>query len=163
MFFQKILLNFYDKEILASNNILTVLYLFILYNIIGAYMNLTFVIEEKDNNKSIKEFLKQNYISNRLLFKLRKNNCIFCNNSISEVNYIVHTGDLILVNLDYEEDNSNIVSTYIPLDIIYEDSHYLVINKQPNIAIHPSVSHYDNSLSNGVRYYFDSIRIKKKN
>lgn len=48
------------------------------------------------------------------------------------------------------------------LDIIYEDDAYLVVNKPANIAIHPSCLHYDNSLSNGVKFYFDSIGLKKK-
>lgn len=125
-------------------------------------MNLSFNIEENDNNKSIKEFLKQNNFSNRLLLKLRKNNGIFCKKIISNISISLHTGDILRINLDTEEDSSNIVPTNIPLSIIYEDEGYLVINKEPNMAIHPSILHYDNSLSNGVKYYFDEIRIEKK-
>jgi 23S rRNA pseudouridine1911/1915/1917 synthase len=126
-------------------------------------MNLLFNIEENDDNKSIKEFLKKNNFSNRLLLKLRKNNGIFCNNFVSEISNVLHTGDTLRISLDMEEDNSNIVPANIPLDIVYEDEGYLVINKKPNIAVHPSILHYDNSLSNGVKYYFDKIRIKEKN
>lgn len=38
----------------------------------------------------------------------------------------------------------------------------MVINKPANLAVHPSMLHYGNSLSNGVKYYFDSIGLKKK-
>ena len=48
------------------------------------------------------------------------------------------------------------------LDIIYEDDSMLVLNKPSGIPVHPSMSYYDNSLSNGVRFYFDNIRFKKK-
>ena len=48
------------------------------------------------------------------------------------------------------------------LDILYEDEYYLVINKPPHLPVHPSMLHYENSLSNGVKYYFDSIGLKKK-
>ena len=48
------------------------------------------------------------------------------------------------------------------LDIIYEDEWLLVINKPAGITIHPSILHFDNSLSNGIRYYFDKINLKKK-
>ena len=48
------------------------------------------------------------------------------------------------------------------LDIIYEDDAYLVINKPAGIPIHPSMDHFTDSLSNGVKYYFDSIGLKKK-
>jgi 23S rRNA pseudouridine1911/1915/1917 synthase len=126
-------------------------------------MNLKFTITENDNNKSIKEFLKQNQISRNLLITLKKNHSIFCNSRAYEVYRTINTGDIITVNLEYEEDNSNVVASPIPLDILYEDDAYLVINKPPNIAIHPSMLHYDTSLSNGVKYYFDSIRFKEKN
>ena len=48
------------------------------------------------------------------------------------------------------------------LDIIYEDEYYLVINKPAGLAVHPSILHYNNSLSNGVKYYFEQNDIKKK-
>ena len=48
------------------------------------------------------------------------------------------------------------------LNILYEDKYLLILNKPSNIAIHPSLRHFDNSLSNGVKYYFDSISLKRK-
>ena len=48
------------------------------------------------------------------------------------------------------------------LNILYEDECYLVLYKAPNIAIHPSMLHYESSLSNGIKYYFDSINLHKK-
>jgi len=125
-------------------------------------MNLNFTVQKENENISVKEFLRQHDVSLRLLFKLRKNNFIFCNNTPCQINNIVHVGDIISINLDYPEDNSNIVPADIPIDIIYEDPHYLVINKQPNIAVHPSILHYNNSLSNGIRFYFDKIGLKRK-
>ena len=50
----------------------------------------------------------------------------------------------------------------MPLDIIYEDEYLLVINKPAGIAIHPSILHYNDSLSNGVKFYFDKLGLKKK-
>ena len=38
----------------------------------------------------------------------------------------------------------------------------IVINKPAGIAVHPSMRHYKDSLSNGVRFYFDKIGLKKK-
>lgn len=71
-------------------------------------------------------------------------------------------GDTVSVLIDFEEDNSNIVASNIPLNIIYEDDYLLVINKSANIAVHPSILHFDNSLSNGVKFYFDKLGLKKK-
>ena len=38
----------------------------------------------------------------------------------------------------------------------------LILNKPASIAVHPSLLHFDNTLSNGVKYYFNSIGLKKK-
>ena len=74
----------------------------------------------------------------------------------------LRSGDKISFLIDFEEDNSNIVPTKMDLQIIYEDDAFIVMNKPSNIPVHPSMLHYENSLSNGVRYYYDTIGLKKK-
>ena len=72
------------------------------------------------------------------------------------------SGDKVSFVIDFEENNDNIVPTKMDLNIIYEDDAYIIINKPSNLPVHPSMSHFENSLSNGVRYYFDEIGLKKK-
>ena len=118
---------------------------------------------ERTNFLNVKDVLKNYFgISSRLLLKLKKNNSVYLNNFICNLNDLVSVGDTVSFCLNYEEDNSNIVATNIPLNIVYEDECLLIINKPPNIAIHPSMLHYDNSLSNGVKYYFNLIGLHKK-
>jgi 23S rRNA pseudouridine1911/1915/1917 synthase len=50
----------------------------------------------------------------------------------------------------------------IPIDIIYEDEGLLIVNKQPHMVVHPTRSHQDNTLANGVAYYFKNKGIKRK-
>ena len=38
----------------------------------------------------------------------------------------------------------------------------MIINKPPNLPVHPSISHFQDSLSNGVKYYFNSINLNRK-
>ena len=71
-------------------------------------------------------------------------------------------GDTIIVDLDFDEENSNIVPSKMNLNIIYEDDAILVLNKPAGVAIHPSMRHFEDTLSNGVKYYFDSINLKRK-
>ena len=105
---------------------------------------------------------KEFHISTRLRTKLIKNKCIYVNNNICDTRDKISIGDTITVDLSLDEDNSNIVPTPMNLDIIYEDEWLLVLHKPAGIAIHPSMLHFDTSLSNGVKYYFDSIGLKKK-
>ena len=84
------------------------------------------------------------------------------NSNTCSVSNKVILGDTVSFNIDFEENSSNIVPAKINLNIIYEDEAYIVINKPAGIPVHPSILHYENSLSNGVKYYFDTIGLKKK-
>ena len=121
------------------------------------------IINSNDNYANLKELIKVYFnISDRLLLKLKKNIKIFINGKVANINSLLYLNDLIEILIDFEENNSNIVPTSMNLDIIYEDDSYIVINKPANMPVHPSMDHFTDSLSNGVKYYFDSIGLKKK-
>lgn len=71
-------------------------------------------------------------------------------------------GDSISVILGTDEDSLNIVATQMKLDIVYEDDYLLILNKPAGIPVHPSMRHFEDSLSNGVKFYFDSIGLRRK-
>lgn len=126
-------------------------------------MKLEYEIKPKDTYKSINTILKNELnISTRLLTKLIKNEKIFINQNKCDTRNTANIGDVIEINFETQENNSNIVPTPIKLDIIYEDKWFLVINKPYGIPIHPSALHYADSLSNGIKYYFDSIGLARK-
>ena len=124
-------------------------------------MRLAYVNSSKYSN--VKEVLKAEFsMSDRLLLKLKKLDKIYLNGNVTSVNHPVLENDLIECYLDYEEDNSNIVPTEMPLNIIYEDEAYIVVNKPAGIPVHPSMDHYTDSLSNEIAFYFNQIDLKKK-
>jgi len=123
-------------------------------------MNLIYIVEKEI---TINQILAERFnISARLKNKLIKNKCILKNGFFEDTRNTVNVGDIITIVLDSPEDNSNIVPTQMKLDIVYEDEHLLSINKPAGVAVHPSILHFEDSLSNGVRYYFDSINLHKK-
>ena len=126
-------------------------------------MQLFYTASFQDENRMINEILKSEFnFSTRLLTKLIKLKKIYLNNNPVDTRISVKSNDIITIDFNYEEDNSNIVPTKMSLDIIYEDEWILVLNKPDGIPIHPSQMHFSDSLSNGVRYYFDSINLHKK-
>ena len=126
-------------------------------------MILEYKVKKTDNYMNLKELLKTYFqISDRLLIKLKNNRKIFVNGNFAFVNMGLNVGDNISIFIDFIENNSNIVPNAIPLDIVYEDDTLLIINKPTGIPVHPSMEHYTDSLSNGVRFYFDKIRLHKK-
>ena len=126
-------------------------------------MVLKYIIKENDTFINLKDLLKNYFqISDRLLVKLKHEQKILVNDEKAYVDMPLKPGDLISIYIDFEEDNSNIAPTKMDLDIVYEDDSLLIINKPANMPIHPSMDHYEDSLSNGVRFYFDTIGLKKK-
>jgi 23S rRNA pseudouridine1911/1915/1917 synthase len=123
-------------------------------------MNLNYKVEK---SMTINQILNEHFdISARLKNKLIKNKYVLRNGYFEDTRTVVNIGDIITIILDSPEDNSNIVPSEMNLNIVYEDSHLLVLNKPAGIAVHPSILHFDNSISNGIKYYFDSIGLHKK-
>ena len=110
----------------------------------------------------VKEVLVSYFkISHRLITKLKQENAIFLNNMPCFINEKIYIGDSVRVNLDYAEKTDNIKPTPMPLEILKETDGYIIINKTANMPVHPSSNHYSDTLSNGIRSYFDSIGLKK--
>ena len=125
-------------------------------------MFLKYIVKD-EKYQNINQILKQEFhISARLQHKLIVEKHIFLNGAFIDTRSTVSKNDVITVNLDFEEETQNIVPTKINLDIIYEDEAFLILNKPAGIAVHPSALHYEDTLSNGVKYYFNSIGLKRK-
>ncbi len=126
-------------------------------------MKLSYIIKKDDKFENLKELIKTQFqISDRLFLKLKKNNKIYLNNSNTCLWKPLEIDDLVELFIDFKEDNSNIPSIKMNLDIIYEDDAFLIVNKPAGIPVHPSMQHYSDSLSSGVKYYFDTLSLHKK-
>jgi 23S rRNA pseudouridine1911/1915/1917 synthase len=45
----------------------------------------------------------------------------------------------------------------IPLDIIYEDEFFIVVNKPAGMVVHPAKGHWRGTLVNALQYHFDQL------
>ena len=119
--------------------------------------------KNNDNYNTVRQVVTGKFnISYNLLLKLKKNNKILLNGTSTYLDKEIFNGDIITINIDFEEDNSNIFPTRMDLSILYEDEYLLIIDKPAGIPVHPSIIHFEYSLSNGVKYYFDTINLHKK-
>lgn len=126
-------------------------------------MILEYVVKQQDINKTINKILEERFdLSNRLFSKLIKNKRITLNNVNIDTRQKAKIKDVIRIDLNYKEENSNIVSKKMDLDIVFEDDGILVLNKPAGIAVHPSILHYEDSLASGVKHYFEILGIQKK-
>ena len=126
-------------------------------------MILKYIVKREDENKTINQILKNQYeFSNRLFSKLINGRYIFLNGKNIDTRLSPKEKDILTIDLNYKEENSNIIAIKMNLDIVYEDEGLLILNKPAGFAVHPSIEHYDNSLASGVKYYFESKGIAKK-
>lgn len=84
--------------------------------------------------------------------KLLKSGNILVNNAICKSNYKVVENDIITVDIP-EPITANITAEEIPLDIIYEDSDLLIVNKPKDLVVHPAPGHYSGTLVNALMYH----------
>lgn len=126
-------------------------------------MKLEYIVDNLTKYENVKQVLKEEFLmSDRLIVKLKNSKQIYLNNEHTFVNQQLKIEDKILVDLDFEETSNNIVPTKMNLDILYEDDGLLIVNKPPFMPVHPSMDHFKDSLSNGIKYYFNSIGLKRK-
>ena len=113
---------------------------------------------------NVKEVLKAKFqISDRLLAILKRNHKIFLNGEPCYITKTIIPNDNICVDLDFNEKNDNIESTKMNLEVLLEDEALIIINKPAGIPVHPSQSHYEDSLSNRIKILFPRYQSKKKN
>lgn len=116
-------------------------------------------IDEKFEGMLIREFLlKEKGISKRALVDVKfYGGDILLNGSHVTVREILRAGDCLEVIFPPEIRSDGISGENIPLHIVYEDEHILVINKPPYMASIPSREHQSGTLANALIYYYDQI------
>lgn len=111
------------------------------------------VTKEYDGRK-IREYLKEEMgLSSRLIRGASIDKRIFVNNKAVKMNYIIKDKDIVLIDLAKEE-TQNIEPEDIKIDIVYEDEDIIVVNKPPNMVVHPTKRHQSGTLANALMYYF---------
>lgn len=111
------------------------------------------VTEELDKVK-LRNYLKYHVgLSSRLIKKAAMEKRILVNEEIIKLNYVVKKEDEIKIDLNREE-SQNITPQNIPINIIYEDEDIIVVDKEPFMVVHPTKSHKEGTLANGVLYHF---------
>lgn len=106
----------------------------------------------------IKDFLDKKLSSN-LIVSINLYGMYIVNNQQVKNYYPLKPGDVLEVVLP-KEDSDNIKAIKGDLDILYEDSYLLILNKPDGLATLPTGVHYNNSLANIVAGYFARMGIE---
>jgi len=72
-------------------------------------------------------------------------------------NYRVRPNDIITVSLPEPPRDTDVVPEDIPLSIVFEDEHLMVINKPAGMVVHPAYQNWTGTLVNALAYHFKSL------
>ena len=111
-------------------------------------------VDKSFEGQKIREYLKEQMgLSSRLIRGAAIDKRILVNNNVVRMNYVLKADDNILINLNKKE-SQNIEPENIDIDIVYEDSEIIVVNKRPNMVVHPTKRYQSGTLANALLYYF---------
>lgn len=82
---------------------------------------------------------------------VRKGN-VHVNGNLPKSGYRLRPGDKIEVVLS-QPSPSHFEPEPIQINIIYEDNHMIVVNKQPGLVVHPAPGHFSGTLVNALLYH----------
>lgn len=75
------------------------------------------------------------------------------NSKVVPPNYKIKPKDEIIVYSDKEVQGEEIIPEDIPLDIVYEDDHIMIVNKPVGLVVHPACGNPRGTLINGVAHH----------
>lgn len=76
------------------------------------------------------------------------------NDKVVKANHKVKPQDVVTIVLPKPMDDGHVIPENIPLDIVYEDAHIMVINKEPGLVVHPGIGNHTGTLVNALAYHF---------
>lgn len=119
------------------------------------YERFSFTIDKGQEPLRIDKFLMQR-IENATRNKLQqgiKDGMVLVNGKEVSPNYKIKPHDEIVVFSDDHPDQSDVVPEEMPLNIVFEDEHLMIINKPAGMVVHPGSGNYSGTLLNGVAWY----------
>lgn len=112
-------------------------------------------ISESTNPVTVLDFLKREGFSRHILSSMKNSpNTIILNGERGFGRSVLTSGDHLVITIPETETGENIIRTEMDLKILYEDEDILVINKPAGMPVHPSMGNYENTLANGIAWYF---------
>ena len=108
-------------------------------------------IYEKEETIQMKTFLRSKGISKSLLATIKfDGGSIWLNGKERTVLATLKKGDKVMIQIPDEGEHETTVGVDMPLDILFEDEHFLVVNKPFGAASIPSKVHPRLSMANRV-------------
>jgi 23S rRNA pseudouridine1911/1915/1917 synthase len=118
-----------------------------------------FVVGAADSGVRLDKFLATSlpeYSRSRLQRWIESGD-VTCNGKVQRARDAVYVGDVVVVVEQALPDAGAYLPQAMPLDIVFEDPHILVINKPAGLVVHPGAGNWQGTLLNGLLAYDPSL------
>ena len=93
------------------------------------------------------------HVSRNRIQKAADAGMIMANGAPIKSNYKVKPMDVITVMMDRPRYSTEILPENIPLNVVYEDDHLMVINKPAGLVVHPGCGNFTGTLVNAIAWH----------
>lgn len=111
------------------------------------------VVDEQGSGYRLDTFVSSRVpdVSRNFIKRLILAGWIHVNGNATKPGYILKPGDLIDITLpDYSTGAINLTPRQISLNILFEDDHIIVVDKQPGLVVHPGAGREEETLVHGL-------------
>lgn len=109
----------------------------------------------KSNEQSIKDFLREEGIPRNFIKVVKhRGGKILLNNHQVTVRSTMVDGDELVIKAPDEIGHDTVQPSNIPIDVVYEDRDFLIVNKPSDVVSIPSRQSPDSSMANRIKGYY---------
>lgn len=111
-------------------------------------------VGKEDEGTLLREFLSRKAgLSRRAITAIKKSGDFLINRHAVTVRYVLEENDEVHIVFPKEIGSPGLIPDAVPLNIIYEEDAFLVINKPSDLQTVPSRQNWSRAVANGVIYY----------
>ncbi|MGV8963832.1 MAG: RluA family pseudouridine synthase [Candidatus Saccharimonadaceae bacterium] len=122
---------------------------------IQKYIHFQFIADKGQGLLRVDKFLMSRIegVSRNKIQQAAEADCILVNEKPVKSSYKIKPLDKVALVMDRPRIELEIAPENIPLNIIYEDSDLLVVNKPPGLVVHPGHGNYTGTLVNAIAFH----------
>jgi 23S rRNA pseudouridine1911/1915/1917 synthase len=124
------------------------------------YEPLVYLVPPEEEGFLLKTILQKRLnVSRKLISRLKMTEQGITVNGVRQyISVKVKAGDLVELRMEQEE-SEDILPQDLPLHIVYEDEHLLIVAKEAGVIVHPTHGHYVNTIANAVVYHWQQAGV----
>ncbi len=117
------------------------------------------VVDKKQSPLRVDKFIiSHSTVSSRSKVQdAAKAGSLLVNDEPVKSNYKVRPNDVIVLVYPKSQHVADMSPEDIPLEIVYEDSDLLIVNKKPGMVVHPGVGNINGTLVNALLYHIQDL------